>query len=86
MDIKTSELQGYEESQNLYATLRKETEECIAAVGAIADAGDTTVLKERLKEILFLAEELEAKGKAYNETVLKKRFIAEQYSRMTLKG
>ena len=57
-----------------------------AAVGAIADAGDTTVLKERLKEILFLAEELEAKGKAYNETVLKKRFIAEQYSRMTLKG
>lgn len=86
MEINVSELQGYEEVRTLYATLRKETEECIAAVGAIADAGDTTVLKERLKEILFLAEELEAKGKLYNETVLTKRFIAEQYSRLTLKG
>lgn len=86
MEIKTSFGNEYEESVSLYGTLRKETEECLAALSTVADAGDLNVLKERIKAILLSVEELEAKGKAYNETLIEKRGIAERYSRLTIKG
>lgn len=85
MEIKTSVGNGSEEEAG-FGKLRLGAEKCIDLLSSVRDAGDLTVLIERVREILLLTEELEGKGKAYMDILLKKRSVAEQYSRLTIKG